>query len=502
MAASVKFTLHVSIGLPIDLVDEYGEPMKLLPINKTQLMEGFGSYESPELRRYIEAGMRLTLYTCVPVLFGLLGVQAALGALHLDLALRVALVLGVAWLLCSLALYRGWVKRTERVYMACACLAQLTLTSMAWLRVDQSPITIHTGYTALMFIALFCPLYPPLVLLLGLVTGAGECLRLGLAHASAGDIVTEAAMGTLVALHAAAATGLVRSLWLNREQTQQRLLAADRLSTLGQHTAGIAHELKTPLASAHMSAYALRELGEEMMASIGHPEVKEQDLRDIAQEWMQNIKGVFDGLERSSKFVTTLRQHTQQLHQDERQWFAPGDRLEAVSQLLRHLYNEQDVALHFMPVSQQTCVHGDPHKFDQLIINMVNNAVEACTQAGVEHCEVAILSRVKDNRMYVVVQDNGPGIPKPLREKIFEPLFTTKGSQGGTGLGLAMCRDITQGLFNGTLELVPTDEGARFEISLPLEELPPLAQPARQARKAFTPFPAASSPQQPARHGH
>jgi signal transduction histidine kinase len=81
----------------------------------------------------------------------------------------------------------------------------------------------------------------------------------------------------------------------------------------------------------------------------------------------------------------------------------------------------------------------------------------------------------------VAVEDDGPGVPEALRGRIFDLLFTTKALEGSTGLGIALCRDIAEGAFGGTLELVPRERGARFELRISTRSR------SQQRREAWTP---------------
>ena len=100
----------------------------------------------------------------------------------------------------------------------------------------------------------------------------------------------------------------------------------------------------------------------------------------------------------------------------------------------------------------------------QVMVNVLVNAVDSAGETG----KVMVDAQVEGERLSLTITDDGPGVPEGLRSKIFEPFFTTKAPGKGTGLGLAMCRRIMEGM-QGEIGLDRANsQGASFKISLPL----------------------------------
>jgi signal transduction histidine kinase len=115
-------------------------------------------------------------------------------------------------------------------------------------------------------------------------------------------------------------------------------------------------------------------------------------------------------------------------------------------------------------------VKGDPARLDQVWANLIQNAIQAMPpEKGYLRIEVR---REEANRALILIQDNGHGIPPEIRERIFDPLFTTKAPGEGTGLGLPICRQIVE-LHGGQLRLLHSESGyTLFGVWLPLVEEP------------------------------
>ncbi len=109
-----------------------------------------------------------------------------------------------------------------------------------------------------------------------------------------------------------------------------------------------------------------------------------------------------------------------------------------------------------------------PNEFSQVIINIINNAIDVLLERNIKNPQVHVKSEVIDQNLRVTVQDNAGGIESEILPRIFEPYFSTKG-KNGTGLGLYMSKMIIDDQLNGKLEVRNVEEGAAFSISIPVE---------------------------------
>ncbi len=117
------------------------------------------------------------------------------------------------------------------------------------------------------------------------------------------------------------------------------------------------------------------------------------------------------------------------------------------------------------PVPKDWLIAGDSVHLQQTVINLVQNAVRALTEAGTRSPEIRIRCRAEEDKVIIEVADNGPGVPPEQRAAIFEPFYTTR--PDGLGLGLPLSRSIIEH-HGGRLELVETVQtGGCFRITLP-----------------------------------
>lgn len=355
-----------------------------------------------------------------------------------------------------------------------------TAPDMAWSHIHGMAFLIPFG------VLIFSPLPPLFFLRQGLLAVAWELIWI--AWLAPGDLggspFTTLTSGLGTTLACMGATQVLRRSWREQERARRQLQAADRLSTLGQHTAGIAHELKTPLAHALNEHSALGDLLDELGQSVHHPEVNPEDLLEIQREMLAHHQRLRDSLQRTAGFVQAIHAHTQQIHDQRQARFQLSQALQSARALLQHRLVTARVALITADVPDDLWLEGDPGKLEQVLLNLISNGIDAI-QESAQGATITVRARAAARRVLVEVEDDGPGVPAHLREKIFEPLFTTRARRQGTGLGLAICRDLVQGVFDGTLSLRDSASGACFALDLPAASPLPLAPP---RERAYTPF--------------
>ncbi|MBU0943749.1 MAG: PAS domain S-box protein [Proteobacteria bacterium] len=216
----------------------------------------------------------------------------------------------------------------------------------------------------------------------------------------------------------------------------------EKLAALGQLAAGVAHEINTPLGN--IIGYA------SMIPQSDDVEKNHQRVSVIveqARKCSEIVKGLLDYSRASISKLTEIDLNESVL---------------AVVKVLQLQLKQKDAVLTLDLSQQPSMVLADSRKAEQLILNLVLNAIQAIDVGGEVH-----LRTWQDKEMaHLLVQDNGPGVPEELRCRIFDPFVTTKPVGEGTGLGLAICAGIIDEL-DGLLELIHTGSGAGFMISLP-----------------------------------
>jgi len=228
------------------------------------------------------------------------------------------------------------------------------------------------------------------------------------------------------------------------EKLLAQTVQSEKLAEVGRMSAGIAHEINNPLA---VIGYA----GQLLLRDGGFDSEQTELLERIDSE-VTRLKTLTKGLLSFSG-----------LPDGKRCWTDINQVLDDVLVLLGYELSRKQITL-VRDFSKLPGVQVDKNAFKQVFINLVLNAIQAMEVGG----ELKLLSRkYEDAGVKISVCDNGPGVPKELREKIFEPFFTSRKDDEGTGLGLYICRKIVND-HDGDLRLeTVSDGGSCFQVLLP-----------------------------------
>ncbi|MCA9628713.1 MAG: response regulator [Myxococcales bacterium] len=296
--------------------------------------------------------------------------------------------------------------------------------------------------------------YPSSDLPLIVLTGRGdEGLAVSAMKAGASDYLSK--QQALVGAELARVIGLA----LERAHSlrlEQRLEQSERLAALGQLAAGVAHEINNP------ANFVLVNLGqlEERLASQADDE-DGRELLALCKDSLEGVRRIADIVREMHRFSRLRPLDPQPLQLEE----VVSAAIRLLAGTMR-LHAEVETRFEF---SQE--VTADRSKLLQILVNLLDNAAKAVSSHG----KVRITTRKLEGRVQVRVEDSGPGIPQEMRERVFEPFFTSR--TAGLGLGLALCREYVR-RHSGQLWVEESSlGGACFVLELPLETAISVARP-------------------------
>ena len=261
----------------------------------------------------------------------------------------------------------------------------------------------------------------------------------------------------------------------NLKATQQQLIHSEKMASLGELTAGIAHEIQNPLNFVNNFSEVSRELIDEMKE-----EIKKQDLAEvdaIAEDLKQNLEKIHHHGNRAGNIVKGMLQHSRSSNGQKE----PTDLNALADEYLRLAYHGLRAKDKSFNAEMRTDFEGSLGKVDvvpqdigRVLLNLLTNAFHAVSErkgsapAGYAPT-VWVTTRKTGNGVEISVRDNGGGIPESIRGKIFQPFFTTKPTGEGTGLGLSMSYDIVTKGHGGTLKVKTAEGGgSEFIVNLPV----------------------------------
>jgi len=257
--------------------------------------------------------------------------------------------------------------------------------------------------------------------------------------------------------------------------TQTQLIQSEKMASLGELTAGIAHEIQNPLNFVNNFSEVTSELIEEMEEELNKGD-KDEAIA-IAADIKQNLEKIMHHGKRADGIVKGMLQHSRASSNVKE----PTDINKLADEYLRLAYHglrakdksfNADLITHFAEGLPQANLV--PQDIGRVLLNLFNNAFYAVKEkqktADTEFKPmVEVTTLLKGKLLEIIVKDNGTGIPEDIKEKILQPFFTTKPTGEGTGLGLSLSYDIVVKAHSGKIDVKSKPgEGSEFKISLPV----------------------------------
>ncbi len=264
------------------------------------------------------------------------------------------------------------------------------------------------------------------------------------------------------------------------EKAQEQIVAEEKLASLGELAAGIAHEIKNPLNFIGNFSEIAMEFSKEIQELLDEIEESDarEDIREITEDLGKSLDKIRDHSKRADNIVRSMLEHSRS---GEGEW-RETDLNATLKQYVELAYHSMralntgfnmDITADLDPDIEPLEVI--PQEISRVFLNLATNACQALDDKRNENEDfepvIAISSRRLEKDVEFVLRDNGPGIPKNIREKIFEPFFTTKEGTKGTGLGLSLTTDIL--VRHGGSISVDSKEGefTEMKIRLPLQSV-------------------------------
>ncbi len=279
-------------------------------------------------------------------------------------------------------------------------------------------------------------------------------------------------------------------------KTQSQLVQTEKMSSLGQLVAGVAHEINNPVSFIHGNLIHTRDYTQNLLDLLQlyikhypqpHPDIQAQaertDIEFLMDDLPQVLLSMKAGTERIQKIVRSLRTFSR-MDESDMKVVDIHEGIESTLLILqsrlhtRPNYPRIQIIKEYGQLPLIECYAG---QLNQVFMNILTNAIDALAEVT-EHsgweiedsCSVPhirISTQVEDDRITIRIADNGPGIPSTVQQRLFDPFFTTKPVGQGTGLGLSISYQIVTQRHKGQLHCHSTPgEGTEFAIVIPVKQ--------------------------------
>ncbi len=262
------------------------------------------------------------------------------------------------------------------------------------------------------------------------------------------------------------------------QATQNQLIQKEKLASLGELTAGIAHEIQNPLNFVNNFSELSVDLVKDLKEEIEKPTQDKGYISELFDDLSQNQEKINHHGKRASSIVKGMLEHSRA---------STGvkeltDINKLADEYLRLSYHglrakDKEFNADFSTDFDENLpkISVIPQDIGRVLLNLINNAFYAVSEKSKQNTEgvsysptVTVSTQHVDNQIVIKVEDNGIGMPESVRAKVFQPFFTTKPTGQGTGLGLSLAYDIVTKGHGGSLEVESTEGvGTEFIINLP-----------------------------------
>ncbi|NVJ87360.1 MAG: sensor histidine kinase [Algoriphagus sp.] len=273
----------------------------------------------------------------------------------------------------------------------------------------------------------------------------------------------------------------------NLQNTQSQLVSQEKMASLGQLTAGIAHEINNPINFVSSNITPLkRDINDIMEVIDFYRETAQKEFQEgskkkaadleeeleldyVLEEVNQLLKGMEEGAKRTVEIVKGLRLFSRVDEQDVKKVDLHDGINSTLILLNSSIPGKIRIVREFGELPMVECLAG---KINQVFMNIINNAVHALSDRidEIKDPKIEIRTRSMGDMVSIEIEDNGPGMPENVKQRIFEPFFTTKAVGKGTGLGLSIVYSIIEN-HKGTMEVeTEVGKGTTFIITLPVHQ--------------------------------
>ena len=254
----------------------------------------------------------------------------------------------------------------------------------------------------------------------------------------------------------------------NLTLAQDQLVQSEKMASLGQLVAGVAHEVNTPLGICVTSITALKEKVEALQQAIEAQHLSKSFLNDTLKLIMEYEQIIERSLNKSVELIRSFKSVAVEQHTDPEMSINLRQHVYDVVNTVKTLFKQKKYHIN-VEVDENLTLITYPSAWNQILTNFLMNS----HRHGFEDCyegDISISFIENDGYLTLLYSDNGKGISEDFKKRIFDPFVTTKRGQGGSGLGLNIVFNLVNTKLGGTIELLESKEGVCFKVKVPIDK--------------------------------
>ncbi len=250
-------------------------------------------------------------------------------------------------------------------------------------------------------------------------------------------------------------------------QYQNQIVETEKMASLGQMVAGVAHEVNTPIGLGVTASTLLQDKLADIQKAFDEKKLTSSQLAKFLSESKENLGIIYRNMERAASLISSFKRVAVDQSNENRRQF---NMLQLINEVLLSLRPNLKKTQHQVLINCPAELELDskPGPINQILINLIMNSLIHAFE-HIEQGEITIDVSVSNNNCQLVYRDNGAGVPEAIKKRIFDPFVTTKRGEGGSGLGLHLVYNLVTQALNGKIVLDSTlGQGVRFQIDFPV----------------------------------
>ncbi len=254
-------------------------------------------------------------------------------------------------------------------------------------------------------------------------------------------------------------------------QFQRQMVQNEKMASLGDMVAGVAHEVNTPIGLGVTASTMMLDRLSDMRKAFEDKTLKASSLSKFIAEGEENLNIIYRNLNRAAELISSFKQVAVDQSSENNRVFCFAKLMDEILMSMRpklkkvkHLIN--------VNCADSLVVESKVGPINQIMINLIMNSIIHGFE-DVDNGQIDItIESVDDNKLSIEFKDNGKGIPEHLRKRIFDPFVTTKRGQGGSGLGMHLVYNLVTQALNGSISIVSEEgQGVEFRIIFPVKKV-------------------------------
>ena len=252
---------------------------------------------------------------------------------------------------------------------------------------------------------------------------------------------------------------------LSLNAATQQLIDAEKMVALGQMVSSAAHEINTPIGIGVTCASNVLEATTSLNGRINNNQLTKNDLTSYMAMVEQSAKIILSNMERAAELVHSFKAVSSDQVTDMQRLFNLNEYLEEILLSLNPRLGKTQHEV-FITCDDNIVLDTKPGPLSQIIINLImNSLIHGFEQ--MDHGTIRLAIKLMGGDLELIYKDNGKGLTEEQANKLFDPFYTTKKDEGGTGLGMHIVEDLVKNSLGGQIKLMPSEEGICFKLTFP-----------------------------------